>query len=154
MQAFFIELIQNKFVRWMIAILVSFVIGAGFAAWEVSSHYQKENAAKEAQYKADLKIASNKAATVNTVVVTKYKTKIQKVIEHEKAIDQKIDSEMKNEDKTCTLGPDFVRLYNDSASGPLPDTGSAADVTSTENASKTGSGSTGERETIRNSEGK
>jgi len=66
---------------------------------------------------------------INEVVVTKYLTKYVTVTETIDRIIQGTSEALSNENATCTIGPNFIRLHNAAANtGPVPGSPGAVDA--------------------------
>jgi hypothetical protein len=120
---------QKQLIK-IIAVVVVFAAGAVTSGFVVHDHYIKKIAATEAMDKALIENAQTQFKDENVLVVTKLKIQYRdRIIWKDRLIDR--IEEVKNEDdKTCTLGPAFVRLHNDAARA-LPATGPRVDATST-----------------------
>lgn len=136
--SFFGALLKNRYVQILIALLVVVLITGVVVDHKVSVKYEAKITAQQTTWKKQVddynqKIADLSTLTqkVNTVVVTQWKTRVETVVKHEKDIDTQIDAskEVKDEDSKCSLGPDFVRLYNSANSAPASGGSSAANGT-------------------------
>jgi predicted transcriptional regulator len=152
---FFLALLKNKYVQIFLAFAAVALVSAGLTWHKVSHDYDVKIKAQQDEYTQQLAQSKQTVEKINTVVVTKYRDRIQKVYEKQQTIDTQIDAseEVKNEDSSCVLGPDFVRLYNDAARA-VPDAQRGIDETAPEGTEGPRSGRAGAGKTDPSPEGK
>ena len=108
--------LQTKIVGICIALAALFAFGCHLRnniIEETKAPYEK----LLAEQRAKVIELTNKEAKIKTEVVTVYKDRIKTVTVYKDKIINQTQEALKNETKDCVIGPNFIRLHNDAASG-------------------------------------
>jgi hypothetical protein len=110
------QLILAKILPYVIALVafVGMMVSAYFSGVSDQKNKQKIEMAK-LQTQIEMLNGANRDVQLRTV--TQYKDRIVTIESKEKAILDTIPEVLKNESKDCRIGPGFVGLHNNAASG-------------------------------------
>ena len=98
-----------------IASIIAFCIGL---YWKGGYSVEQDWRERVAEMEAKIKVAEEKSKEINTVIQTKYKDRVKKVIETREVIVEKIKINEKIIDAKCELDPMVISILNEAAKKP------------------------------------
>lgn len=116
------SLFTNKYIVG--AILISLIVGGSFFYGKNVAETQKELEIKvlksefeELLAKKEKEVSDWKAAAadVKIVEVIRWKERNVYIEKNKDEVDSRIEEELKDENQTCVIGPNFIGLHNDAA---------------------------------------
>ena len=98
--------------------IVSIVLFCIGLYWKGGYSVEEDWRQRVAEMEAKIKIAEEKSKEVNTVIETKYKDRVKKIIETRNVIVEKIKINEKIIDAKCELDPAVISILNEAAKKP------------------------------------